>query len=214
MSSLERGTSFPLNPQDKISQINRDQAVFGRAELENNTENLPVMLPSPSAFAEVENGIQPNTGYFSHCCISKGSHLVPFTVLCYNRLEANTQKPPFLTQRTYRWWRRRWQVVKVQITGEGRNKSIGLQTETKYAKMWMWEVLWVLWWKKLKRSMKQNKYLQINPSERDCHNLGHEKFQRFFFKCMAQLCFAPYQRTVRWNVLVMEILSSLFIICL
>lgn len=30
--------------------------------------------------------------------------------------------------------------------------------------------------------MKQSDYLQINPPERDCHNLGHEKSQRYFFK--------------------------------
>lgn len=55
--------------------------MFGRAELENNSENLLVMLLNPSAFAEVENGIQANTGYFSHCCMTKESHLV-FPIHC------------------------------------------------------------------------------------------------------------------------------------
>lgn len=62
-------------PQDKISQISLDKAVFGRAELENNTENLLVILLSPSAFADVENGIQPNAGYFFTLLDHKG---IPF----------------------------------------------------------------------------------------------------------------------------------------
>lgn len=58
--------------------------------------------------------------------------------------------------------------------------------------------------------MKLCEYLQAIPPERDCHDLGREKSQRLFvFICMTQFCFAVHQRTVRWNVLVMEILGSL-----
>lgn len=30
--------------------------------------------------------------------------------------------------------------------------------------------------------MKQSEYLQINPSERGCHDLGHEKYQKYLLK--------------------------------
>lgn len=60
--------------------------------------------------------------------------------------------------------------------------------------------------------MKLCEYLQTIPPERDCHDLGHEKCKRcFVFKCITQFWFAAHQRTVRWNVLVMEMLGSLLI---
>lgn len=59
----------------------------------------------------------------------------------------------------------------------------------------------------VRRSMKLCEYLQFLLRGVSC-----KKSQRcFIFKWITQFCFAVHQRTVRWKVLVMEILGSLFI---